>query len=311
MTAMTKQDSTSQVDDWPKKSRTMSDEVQKKILIVTFLLVPVTLLLVFSFYPAARLFYLSVMDWDGFSPTMDFVWLENFTEILYWDPELLQPLLNSIYYFIGALIQLAMALWFAVILNDKLPGSAFFKMMLFLPFVLNQVASAFVFRIFYQVDGALDGFLQLIGLKDWIQPWLMNRDVAPWSLVGASVWRYLGFNLVVCFGALQSIPKDLYEAATIDGAGDWQKFRYITLPSIKMMLFLQILLSLVGSLEVFEIPLLITGGANGTQTFVMATVEQAFEFQSFGLASAMAVILLFIVFAGFFVQRFLNKDDTL
>jgi multiple sugar transport system permease protein len=310
MTTMTEQDGTMQASAEASSMNTLSDRLQKKILIFTFLLVPVTLLLVFSFYPATRLFYLSLMDWDGFSPAMDFIWFENFIELVYWDPDLLRPLLNSIYYFIGSLIQLGLALWFAVILNEKLPGSAFFKMMLFLPFVLNQVASAFVFRVFYQVGGALDGFLMLIGLQEMIQPWLMDRDVVPWSLVGASVWRYLGFNLVICFAALQSVPKDLYEAATIDGAGDWQKFRFITLPSIKMMLLLQILLSLVGSLEVFEIPLLITGGANGTMTFVMATVEQAFEFQAFGLASAMAVLLLFIVFAGFFVQRFFDKGDV-
>ena len=283
---------------------------RKNVLILGFLLAPVTLLLTFSCYPALRLFYLALMSWDGFSPTLEFIGLENFIELLYWDPELLKPLLNSIYYFAGSIIQLTLALWFAVILNDKLPGSALFKMLLFLPFVLNQVAAAFVFRIFYQPDGALDGFLSLLGLGHWTQPWLMNRDVAPWALVAASVWRYLGFNLVICFGALQSVPRALYEAATIDGASDWQKFRFITLPSIKLMLWLQLLLALVGSLEVFEIPLLITGGANGTQTFVMATVEQAFEFQAFGLASAMAVVLLFMVFAGFFVQRLLNKENA-
>ncbi len=306
MTYVTEHD---QILPAPKQRKTISYVWQKKILIISFLIIPVSLLLVFSFYPAMRLFYLSFMEWDGFSPTIEFVGFDNFIEMLYWDPELLRPLLNSIYYFIGSFIQLGLALWFAVILNDKLPGRAFFKMMLFLPFVLNQVASAFVFKIFYQVGGALDGFLMLIGLEQWIQPWLMDRDVAPWSLVGASVWRYLGFNLVICFGALQSVPKDLYEAATIDGAGDWQKFWFITLPSIKLLLLLQVLLSLVGSLEVFEVPLLITGGANGTQTFVMATVEQAFEFQSFGLASAMAVLLLIVVFAGFIVQRMLSKED--
>ena len=310
MTTMTEQDGIMQTSSEVTSMSTLSDGLQKKILIFTFLFVPVTLLLVFSFYPATRLFYLSLMDWDGFSPTMDFIWFENFIELVYWDPDLLRPLINSIYYFIGSLMQLGLALWFAVILNEKLPGSAFFKMMLFLPFVLNQVASAFVFRVFYQVGGALDGFLMFLGLQEFIQPWLMDREVVPWSLVGASVWRYLGFNLVICFASLQSVSKDLYEAATIDGAGDWQKFRFITLPSIKMMLLLQILLSSVGSLEVFEIPLLITGGANGTMTFVMATVEQAFEFQAFGLASAMAVLLLFIVFAGFFVQRFFDKGEV-
>ncbi|GGX49132.1 carbohydrate ABC transporter permease [Saccharospirillum salsuginis] len=291
--------------------RTLSDLAQRRIIIVCFLVLPVGLLTVFSFYPAARLVYLSFMDWDGFSPVMDFVGFANYVEILYWDPELLAPLLNSFYYFFGSLIQLGLALWFAIILNQKLPGGDLFKVLLFLPFVLNQVASAFVFRVFFQVDGGLDSFLSLIGLDALSQPWLMDKDVVPWSLVGASVWRYLGFNLVVFYGALQSIPSDLYEAATIDGANEWQKFRFITLPAIKLMIMLQALLALVGSLEVFEIPLLITGGANGTKTFVMATVEQAFQFQSYGIASAMAVLLLIMVFAFLLVQRTVSQEKAL
>ncbi|AJQ95558.1 carbohydrate ABC transporter permease [Gynuella sunshinyii] len=291
--------------------KTLSDTAQRRLIIILFLVVPLTLLLIFSFYPAARLVYLSLMDWDGFSPDMDFAGLANYIEILYWDPDLLAPLLNSIYYFIGSLLQLALALWFAVVLNQKLLGHNFFKILLFLPFVLNQVASAFVFRVFFQVDGGLDSFLGMIGLSQWSQPWLMDRDVVPWSLVGASVWRYLGFNLVVFYGALQSIPTNLYEAATIDGANDWQQFRFITLPAIKLMIMLQALLALVGSLEVFEIPLLITDGANGTKTFVMATVEQAFEFQSFGVASAMAVLLLVVVLAFLLVQKTLNQEKML
>lgn len=291
--------------------RTLSDLAQRRIVIFCFLFVPVSLLTVFSFYPAGRLVYLSFMEWDGFSPFIEFVGFANYAEIFYWDPALLAPLLNSLYYFFGSLIQLGLALWFAIILNQRLPGSNLFKMLLFLPFVLNQVAAAFVFRVFFQVDGGLDSFLSLIGLDFLSQPWLMDKDIVPWSLVGASVWRYLGFNLVVFYGVLQSIPSDLYEAATIDGANEWQKFRFITLPAIKLILMLQALLALVGSLEVFEIPLLITGGANGTKTFVMATVEQAFGYQSYGIASAMAVILLIIVFAFLLVQKTVSQEKAL
>ncbi len=107
---------------------------------------------------------------------------------------------------------------------------------------------------------------------------------------------------------MQSIPQDQYEAARIEGASEWQQFRFITLPSIKLVIGLQVLLAFVGSLSVFEIPMIITKGANGTKTFVMATLETAFNFNDFGLASAMAILLLMIVVLFMILQKVLFKE---
>ena len=278
-------------------------------MVISFLFIPLLLLCVFSFYPATQLFNLSVTDWDGINETKNYIGFDNYQSLID-DPAQLEPFLNTFYYFAGAVIQICLALWFAVLVNSKLAGRNLFKTLLFIPFVLNTVAASMVFQIFYQVDGALDNFLQLVGLSGWIKPWLFDAAVVPWALVAASIWRYLGFNLILFFGVLQSIPQDQYEAARIEGAGEWQQFRFITLPSIKLVFGLQVFLAFVGSLGVFDIPMIITKGANGTKTFVMATLETAFTFNDFGLASAMAVVLLLIVVVFMLLQRVLFRESN-
>jgi ABC-type sugar transport system permease subunit len=286
----------------------LSLKQQQRVMIISFLFIPLLLLCVFSFYPATQLFSLSMTDWDGYAEVKNYVGFENYQSLLD-DPAQLEPFLNTFYYFAGAVIQICLALWFAILVNSKLMGRNLFKTLLFVPFVLNTVAASMVFQIFYQVDGALDNFLQAVGLAGWIKPWLQDAGVVPWSLVAASIWRYLGFNLILFFGVLQSIPQDQYEAARIEGAGEWQQFRFITLPSIKLVFGLQVFLAFVGSLSVFDIPMIITKGANGTKTFVMATLETAFTFNDFGLASAMAVVLLLVVIAFMLLQRILFRES--
>jgi len=286
----------------------LSLKQQQRVMIISFLFIPLLLLCVFSFYPATQLFSLSMTDWDGYAEVKNYVGFENYQSLLD-DPAQLEPFLNTFYYFAGAVIQICLALWFAILVNSKLMGRNLFKTLLFIPFVLNTVAASMVFQIFYQVDGALDNFLQAVGLAGWIKPWLQDAGVVPWSLVAASIWRYLGFNLILFFGVLQSIPQDQYEAARIEGAGEWQQFRFITLPSIKLVFGLQVFLAFVGSLSVFDIPMIITKGANGTKTFVMATLETAFTFNDFGLASAMAVVLLLVVIAFMLLQRILFRES--
>lgn len=280
-----------------------SPKNQRRGVIIGFLVVPLVLLTVFSIYPFFQLIWFSLTDWDGLSQTKRFIGLDNYNTLLFEDPEVLSPLINSAYYFIGSLIQLALATYFAVILNRGLPGSNAFRMMLFLPFVLNSVAVSIIFRDFLQIEGGLDALMSLIGLGAYTREWVQDPDVVKWSLVFASVWRYLGFQLLITYGALQAVPQDQYEAAKIEGANEWQQFWSITFPTIAPVLGLQVILATVGSLEVFDVPFLITAGANGTKTFIMATIEEAFEFRRVGMAAAMSIILLSFVMVAIVVQR--------
>ncbi|MBU4335036.1 MAG: sugar ABC transporter permease, partial [Actinobacteria bacterium] len=130
-----------------------------------------------------------------------------------------------------------------------------------------------------------------------------------YTLASVSVWRYTGLNFVMFLGAIQSIPGDIYEAAELDGANRWHEFRYIILPSIKPIVSLSFILAISGSLAVFEVPYIMTGGGNGSETFVIRAVKMAFTLGKVGMASAMAVVLLLLVLLFSWVQRRVVPDE--
>lgn len=287
----------------------MSYNTQRKLIIFSFSLIPVLLLITFAYIPVINMFQYSFTDWNGFSKTKDYVGFENYTR-LFTDPEYFVVFKVSLYYFFATFVQMGLALYFATILSFKVRLQNFFKGVLFFPYLLNGVAIGFMFLFFFRPEGTLDTILQFIGLSDLIQLWLGNPDIINFSLAGASIWRYMGFNFIIFLGAISSIPAEVYEAAEIDGANKWQQFRYIILPSIIKILQLNLILAISGSISAFEIPFIMTGGSNGSMTFVIQTVDVAFKFGKVGLASAMAVVLLFIVVIVTLIQRLaMRKED--
>lgn len=281
---------------------------QQVLIPILFLLTPVLMLLVFTYLPVANMFWYSTLEWDGFSKEKAFVGLENYIEI-FSRPELFSVFKVSLYYFAGSFVQMALALYFATVLSFKVRFSNFFKGALFFPYLLNGVAVGFIFLYFFKPDGVLDLVLAGVGLESWQQLWLGNRAIINFSLAGVSIWRYMGLNFVLFLGAIQSIEPSIYEAAEIDGASRWQQFRYIIIPSIFPIISLSFILAISGSLSVFEIPYIMTSGANGSTTFVIQTVDTAFKFSKVGLGSAMAVVLLAIVLMVTWVQRLLVKEE--
>ena len=286
--------------------------MQRKLLLRLapwfYLVVPVGLLILFTYLPVANMFSYSFTSWDGLDKQKDWVGLDNYIRI-FTDPEILAVFRVSLYYLAGAFLQLGLALYLATILSFELRAKNFFKGVIFFPYLINGVAIGFIFLYLFQGDGALDLLLRFLGLDFLIQQWLGNPDVVNWSMTGTSVWRYLGFNVVLYLGAIASIQPELFEASELDGATRWHQFRYIILPSIKRITLLTMILAISGSLSVFEIPYIMLMGANGTETFVIATVEKAFELRKVGLASAMAVVLLIIVLIVTAMQRWLIKGE--
>ena len=285
----------------------LNANTEKKILIFTFTIVPIALLILFSYYPLVKMFEYSLTDWNGYSPNQKFVGLDNYKTVLT-NPRYFSVFKTSLYYFIATFFQLGIALLFATILTFKVKFANFWKGILFFPYLLNGVAIGFIFLYFYKGGGTLDTLLTAIGLEDQIQLWLGNRSINNISLAFTSVWRYTGFNFLIFLGAIQSINPEVYEAAEIDGANNWHIFKYIILPSIKNIVFLNIILGVSGSLSVFDIPYIMTGGSNGTTTFVIQTIETAFQYNRVGLASAMAVILLIIVLTVTAIQKWLIRE---
>jgi ABC-type sugar transport system permease subunit len=269
---------------------------------VAFLVVPIALLAVFTYYPVVSMVRFSLWDWDGLSKNPEYVGLENYREV-FTRPDLFGVFSVSIFYFVGAFLQMGLALYFATILSFKVRFKSFFKGILFFPYLINGVAIGFIFLYFFRPDGTLDSLLAILGLQDQQRLWLGDRGLINYSLSWVSIWRYMGLNFVLFLGAIQSIPSEQYEAAELDGANRWQQFRYLIAPGIRPVIGLSFILAIQGALAVFEIPYIMTAGANGSKTFVIQTVDMAFKFSKVGLASAMAVVLLVIILVVTAVQR--------
>ena len=273
-----------------------------------FLAAPLGLLLLITYVPFLNMFEYSVLKWDGLSKDRTFVGLGNYIEF-FTKPELFGVFLVSLYYVVGALVQIVLALYLATVLSFKVRFKNLFKGILFFPYLINGVAIAFIFQYFFRPDGVLDSLLAIGGLHN--PPlWLGNRSLVNISLASVSVWRYIGLDFVLYLGAIQSIPSEMLEAGEIDGASRWQQFRYLIAPSIRPVIGLSFILAISGALAVFEIPYIMLFGANGSATFVIETVNTAFKDHKFGLASAMAVILLLIVLLITWIQRRIVPDDA-
>ncbi len=282
---------------------------QQVIICIAFMTIPLLLLFVFTYLPFGEMVRFSFYDMKYATPRekWKFVGLKNYIDVFQRD-DCFNALKLSLYYVVGALIQLAIALYLATILSFKVKGGNFFKGLMFFPYLISGIAIGFIFKFFYTRGFVFDTVLQWLGFQlDNLPYWLRDQSVNNWSLVATSVWRYFGQNMVLFIGAIMSVDSDLYEAAQLDGANKWQQFVHIILPSIKTIVTLNVILSITGSLSAFEQPFVITGGANGTGTYFVIMNEIAHVSQKIGLASAMAIVLLVIIFACTILQKLFFK----
>ena len=283
-----------------------SRKVQKRLLIGTFMIVPLLLLLTFTYIPFAKRVQFSFYDMKYIGPRT-WVGIKNYVDV-FKRSDIFGSLLLSLYYMAGAVIQLALALFFATLFVFKVKGESFFKATMFFPYLICGIAVGFIFKFFYQRGMVLDTILQMFGMNlNNIPFWLKDQKINNWSLVATSVWRYTGQNMVLFLGAMMSVDTDLYEAASLDGANKWQQFKYIILPSIKSIVVLNLVLSISGSLSAFEPPYVITNGRMGTGTYFVIMNRLAHENQKVGLASAMAIVLLVIIIIVTVAQKLFFK----
>lgn len=285
---------------------------QKYMTTFLFLLIPLVLLILFTIIPAVNMGIYSFQQRDQLGVSWDWVGFENYARI-FTDDAYLSTFKNSLYYLVGSFLQQAFALLIASVLCSKIKFSGLFKGILFFPYMMNGVAVSLIFRRFFQkgdgitnTEGTLNSIFMLFGLDP--VKWLSDPSIVNYCLVFASIWRYIGFDIIMYIGAIQSISPDIYEAADLDGANAWQRFRYIVFPSIRPIVSLQLILAVKGAISVFEIPYIITGGRSGTSTFVIKTIETAFQYQKIGLASAMAIVLLAIILVVTGIQKAVFRE---
>ena len=279
----------------PLKKRTFlewarSRDGQKVFVMIAFMVIPLVLLFTFTYLPFAEMFGFSFykMKYVG---ERKFVGLKNYIKVFERD-DCFGALKLSLYYMAGSIVQLALSLYLATVLSFKVKGGNIFKGFMFFPYLINGIAVV----------------LQWCGFQlDNLPYWLKDQRINNISLVATSVWRYFGQNMVLFIGAIMSVDSELYEAAMLDGANKFQQFIYIILPSIKTIITLNVILSITGSLSAFEPPYVITDGANGTGTYFVVMHEIAHTQQKVGLASAMAIILLLIIFVATILQKLFFK----
>ncbi len=294
-----------------KKKRTIGEwarsrDGQKLFVMIAFMVVPLVLLFTFTYLPFGEMVGYSFFNMK-YIGARKFVGWKNYMKVFQRD-DCFKALKLSLYYMVGSIVQLALALYLATVLSFKTKMGGLFKGLMFFPFLINGIAIGFIFKFFYTRGFVFDTVLQWCGFQlDNLPYWLRDQKVNNWSLVGTSVWRYFGQNMVLFIGAIMSVDNELYEAAMLDGANSFQQFKYIILPSIKTIITLNVILSITGSLSAFEPPYVITDGANGTGTYFVIMHEIAHTQQKVGLASAMAVVLLIIIMIATLLQKLFFK----
>ncbi|MDU6361206.1 MAG: sugar ABC transporter permease [Clostridiales bacterium] len=252
--------------------------------------------IVFSIYPILNTIFLSFYEWDMISPTKEFVGIKNY-QTLFRDVKFYQTLSNTFVYMLSTVgLGVILAIALALFLRKDTRINKFMQNLIFTPYIVSLASISFLWMWLMNNDfGLLNYLLSLVGVGPI--DWLGNPKVALISLVIISVWKTLGYNTLIILSALQSIPKHLYEAASLDKATKRQTFFKITLPMISPTLFFLTIVSIIASFKVFETIQIITNGGpqNSTNTLVYSIYEYGFQFYKIGYASTIGVVLLVII----------------
>jgi multiple sugar transport system permease protein len=273
-----------------------------------FLLPAFAILILFQIYPMLSGFTISLNQWNGFDERIP-IGLRNYTAV-FSDENFRVALLNTFYYVAGCVpVTLAFSVFIAALLNQKMQLTSFFRAVYYLPAITSGVSIALIWRWIFNTNyGLLNVLLYSFGVKEMI-PWLTSTRYAMPSVIIMSVWKSLGSNIILILAGLQAVPPALYEAALIDGAGRRQRFFKITLPMLSPTLFMLIILSIIGSFQVFDTILTLTTGGPGNATLVLVyyIYRTAFENFNMGYASAMAYVLFAIIIAITICQWLIKK----
>lgn len=284
---------------------------RKAIWPYIFLTPTIVGLIIFVIYPMLNSFVYSMYDWRLGAPDKPFLGIQNYQELLFNDPLFLKSLYNSFRYTVGTVFfMLALALIVALMLNQPIKGRGIFRTIYFIPVVSSMVAVSFVWRwLLEPTFGLINTALRFIGLPG--PGWLASPTWAMPGIIMMSIWRDMGFYVVIFLTGLQTIPREIYEAALVDGANRWQSFWKITLPLLNPTIVLSVIVAVIFALQMFTQVYIMTGvggssvpggPANSTRPLVLYIVQRAFRSMKMGYASAAAFILFILIFILTLVQ---------
>jgi raffinose/stachyose/melibiose transport system permease protein len=247
--------------------------------------------------PSARGVYYALTDWDGLDPHFSFIGGGNFTQ-MFSDPQATQAVTHTLLIAVAiTIVQNAVGLLLALGVNSAIKSRNVLRVFLFAPAVVTPIVTAYLWRNLLAPSGAVNSLLGGLGLGSWTQDWLGNPRLALWSIVGVIVWQFSGYSMVIFLAGLQSIPREIYEAAAIDGGGAFRRFWSVTRPLLGPAFTINLMLSIIGGIKLFDQVFALTGGGPGHATDTMSTLiyKDAFTLGEFGYSIALAVVLTVIV----------------
>jgi len=294
-------------------SRTGAGRSRTWLTIAAFLLPALLLYLVFVIAPIVQAAYYSLYKWNGLTPLTDFIGLKNYQVALSSDAFTTAVGNNLLIIVLSLALQIPFSLALAVMLNRRFRGRALFRLLFFLPYVLSEAITGIVFTLMLQPGSLVDGALGRIGLGGLVQDWLGDSSIVMLTLFVIISWKYFGFHMIIMLAGLQGIPRELEEAARIDGADRRQAFRYVTLPLLGPTIRVSVFLSIIGALQLFDMVWVMTAGGpvNASSTMAIAMFKAGFKNTQMGYGSALAVILfLFGLVVALAYQRFVLRRDV-
>ena len=257
-------------------------------------------LLLFAFVvlvPSARGVYYAFTDWDGLDPHFAFVGLDNFAD-MFRDTDAVQAIWHTLLIAVSiTVVQNGIGLLLALGVNSAIKSRNLLRVLLFAPAVITPIVTAYLWRNLLGPDGAVNSLLGGVGLGAWRQDWLGSPDLALWSVVGVIVWQFAGYSMVIFLAGLQSVPQEVHEAAALDGAGPVRRFWSVTRPLLAPAFTINLMLSIIGGIKLFDQVYALTGGGPGHATDTLSTLiyKDAFTLGEFGYSIALAVVLTIIV----------------
>ncbi|GAA3806219.1 carbohydrate ABC transporter permease [Cellulomonas soli] len=275
----------------------------------------IVIFVAFVIFPVVMAAYYGFFKWKGYGPPTEFVGLENYVTI-FQDATFIDALRHNGFILVMSLvIQGPFAVGLALLLNQKMRGRSLIRVLIFVPYVISEVIVGTGWSLMLQTNGAVNDLLIKLGLESWTVDWLSNPDVAIWSLMVIISWKYIGFAVILFLAGLQSIPEELFEAASIDGASYWQIQRRITLPLLGPTIRIWAFLSIIGSLQLFDLVYIVWGqyvaATAGTSTMATYMVVNGRNAGNYGFGNAVAVVLFIIsLVIALTYQRFVLRRDT-
>lgn len=286
------------------------------MMIFLFIVPALVIYILFQIVPIIGAVFFSMVDWNGIAGSkITFVGLKNYIDAFH-DADVLLSLKNMArMVVISVIFHTPIALLMAVAINAKCKCYRVFKALFFVPTVFPLTAVGLMWYFIFMPTGAFNALLENLGLSGLVTAWLVNESTAMNTIIFVNVWAGVGYYMVILLAGLTTIPADLYEAASIDGATSVQQFFHVTIPNLKPIISMCVIMDIIGSVKVFDLVFAMTGGGPNGLTNLPTTLmyNEAFKYSHYGLGSAIGIVIMIIctvlTLLSNFVSAKVGKDD--